>query len=186
MTPEELENYKKELCQMGYLAQYWDGKKTDYACTRHGMNRLMVWMQINDQVKDIDFQADAPLITTEKKQYILTEFYVEKFVTTIFKNGKDEIVPTEKGAKFFDALLFLQDEDRKKRAAKVETAKKVGVGFMKGLVKFTIELQKMSVKMNQAQTPPKKVKKKSKKKNIQKKKNQTNELEFRTITSDDL
>ena len=164
MNKETLDSYKIDLIQAKYMAEYWDGKKSDLACTVYGMDRLLVWMQITDEVKNIEFQANAPLITTEKKQYILTEFIAEKFVARIFKDGREEMVPTEKGTRWFEALLFLQDDDKKKKLARVETAKKIGIGFMKGLVKTTIELQKMSVKMNEAQNPPKKKKKKSRKK----------------------
>ena len=178
LNRETLDSYKIDLVQAKYMTEYWDGKKSDLACTVYGMDRLLVWMQITDEVKNIEFQANAPLITTEKKQYILTEFIGEKFVTRIFKEGREEMVPTEKGIKWFEALLFLQDDDAKKKLARVETAKKVGFGFMKGLVKFTMELQKMSAKMNQAQTPPKKSRKKREipKK---KKKDQTNQFGFK-------
>ena len=164
LNRETLDSYKIDLVQAKYMTEYWDGKKSDLACTVYGMDRLLVWMQITDEVKNIEFQANAPLITTEKKQYILTEFIGEKFVTRIFKEGREEMVPTEKGIKWFEALLFLQDDDAKKKLARVETAKKIGTGFMKGLVKTTMELQKMSMKMNESQNPPKKKMKKSRKK----------------------
>tara|TARA_B110000438_G_C15780582_1_gene636145 strand:+ start:265 stop:849 length:585 start_codon:yes stop_codon:yes gene_type:complete len=194
MNSEKLQAYKIDLIQTGYMAEYWDGKKSDFACTVYGMDRLLVWMQITDEVKNIDFQANAPLITTDKKNVILTEFIGEKFVTRIFKNGQEERVPTEKGVKWFEALLFLQDDDAKKKQANIETAKKVGFGFMKGLVKFTMELQKMSMKMNQAQDVPKTVKKKSTKKKVKKKSEKKkmpkdekkNQFGFKTITSEDL
>ena len=194
MNSEKLQAYKIDLIQTGYMAEYWDGKKSDYACTMYGMDRLLVWMQITDEIKNIDFQANAPLITTDKKNVILTEFIGEKFVTRIFKNGQEERVPTEKGVKWFEALLFLQDDDAKKKQANIETAKKVGFGFMKGLVKFTMELQKMSMKMNQAQDVPKTVKKKSTKKKVKKKSEKKkipkdekkNQFGFKTITSEDL
>ena len=194
MNSEKLQAYKIDLIQTGYMAEYWDGKKSDFACTVYGMDRLLVWMQITDEVKNIDFQANAPLITTDKKNVILTEFIGEKFVTRIFKNGQEELVPTEKGVKWLEALLFLQDDDAKKKQANIETAKKVGFGFMKGLVKFTMELQKMSMKMNQAQDVPKTVKKKSTKKKVKKKSEKKkipkdekkNQFGFKTITSEDL
>jgi hypothetical protein len=194
LNSEKLQAYKIDLIQTGYMAEYWDGKKSDFACTVYGMDRLLVWMQITDEVKNIDFQANAPLITTDKKNVILTEFIGEKFVTRIFKNGQEELVPTEKGVKWFEALLFLQDDDAKKKQANIETAKKVGFGFMKGLVKFTMELQKMSMKMNQAQDVPKTVKKKSTKKKVKKKSEKKkipkdekkNQFGFKTITSEDL
>ena len=194
MNSEKLQSYKIELVQKKYMAEYWDGKKSDFACTVYGMDRLLLWMQLTDEVKNIEFQADAPLLTTDKKQVMLTEFVGEKFVTRIFKNGQEEWVPTEKGVKWFEALLFLQDDDAKKKQANIETAKKVGFGFMKGLVKFTMELQKMSMKMNQAQDVPKTVKKKSTKKKVKKKSEKKkipkdekkNQFGFKTITSEDL
>jgi hypothetical protein len=193
LNNEKLQAYKIELVQKKYMAEYWDGKKSDFACTVYGMDRLLLWMQLTDEVKNIEFQADAPLLTTDKKQVMLTEFVGEKFVTRIFKDGREEWVPTEKGVKWFEALLFLQDDDAKKKQANIETVKKIGFGFMKGLVKFTMELQKMSMKMNQTQTAPTKVKKKVTKKKVTKKKSQTkkkqkdeNQFGFKTITSEDL
>ena len=91
LNRETLDSYKIDLVQTKYMTEYWDGKKSDLACTVYGMDRLLVWMQITDEVKNIEFQANAPLITTEKKQYILTEFIGEKFVTRIFKEGREEI-----------------------------------------------------------------------------------------------
>ena len=133
---------------------------------------------------------------------MLTEFIGEKFVTRIFKDGREEWVPTEKGTKWFEALLFLQDDDAKKKQAHIETVKKIGFGFMQGLVKFTMELQKMSMKMNETQTAPTKEKKKSTKKKVTKKKvtkkksqkksekkkevKDENMFGFKTITSEDL
>ena len=194
MNSEKLQAYKIDLIQTGYMAEYWDGKKSDFACTVYGMDRLLLWMQLTDEVKNIEFQADAPLLTTDKKQVMLTEFVGEKFVTRIFKNGQEEWVPTEKGVKWFEALLFLQDDDAKKKQANIETAKKVGFGFMKGLVKFTMELQKMSMKMNQAQDVPKTAKKKMTKKKVKKKSEKKKipkdekkkQFGFKTITSEDL
>ena len=73
---------------------------------------------------------------------------------------------------------------------------------MQGLVKFTMELQKMSMKMNETQTAPTKEKKKSTKKKVTKKKvtkkksqkksekkkevKDENMFGFKTITSEDL
>ena len=158
-----MEDYKTDLIRIGYLTDYWDGKKSDYACTMDGMDRLVIWMQMTDDTKTEDFQANASSISAEKKQLILKEFISKKFVTRIYHEGNAKLVPTEKGMNWFGALLFWQDEKRKKKYARVETAKKIGIGFMKGLVKTTVELQKMSMSINESQSPSKKVKKKSKK-----------------------
>ena len=124
MDKETLDSYKIDLVQAKYMTEYWDGKKSDLACTVYGMDRLLVWMQITDEVKNVEFQANAPLITTEKKQYILTEFIGEKFVSRIFKDGREEMVPTEKGTKWFEALLFLQDDDKMKKHRRNNEIKK--------------------------------------------------------------
>jgi len=132
MDKETLDSYKIDLVQAKYMTEYWDGKKSDLACTVYGMDRLLVWMQITDEVKNVEFQANAPLITTEKKQYILTEFIGEKFVSRIFKDGREEMVPTEKGTKWFEALLFLQDDDKmKKHRRNNEIKKKLSKLFKK-------------------------------------------------------
>ena len=71
MSTMTMEDYKTDLIRIGYLTDYWDGKKSDYACTMDGMDRLMIWMQINDDIKSVDFKAKASLISAEKKQLIL-------------------------------------------------------------------------------------------------------------------
>ena len=176
MSTMTMEDYKTDLIRIGYLTDYWDGKKSDYACTMDGMDRLVIWMHINDDIKSVDFQAKASSISAEKKQLILKEFISKKFVTRIYHEGNEKLVPTEKGINCFGALLFWQDDKRKKKYARVETAKKIGIGFMKGLVKTTVELQKMSMKMNESQSPPKKVKKKSKKKSKEKSKKKSKKI----------
>jgi len=176
MSTMTMEDYKTDLIRVGYLTDYWDGKKSDYACTMDGMDRLVIWMQMTDDTKTDDFQANASSISAEKKQLILKEFISKKFVTRIYHEGDEKLVPTEKGINCFGALLFWQDDKRKKKYARVETAKKIGIGFMKGLVKTTVELQKISTKMNESQSPPKKVKKKSKKKSKEKSKKKSKKI----------
>ena len=176
MSHMTMEDYKTDLIRIGYLTDYWDGKKSDYACTMDGMDRLLIWMQITDEIKNVDFQAKASSISAEKKQLILKEFISKKFVTRIYHEGNEKLVPTEKGIKWFGALLFWQDDEKKKKYARVETAKKIGIGLMKGLVKTSVELQKISMKMNESQSPPKKVKKKSKKKSKEKSKKKSKKI----------
>jgi hypothetical protein len=144
------EENRDTLIRYRWLTQYHDGKNTLYACTNYGMDVLLSWMKITDQIKTMEFVADPPTLTTDKYKKIIEELSTKGLITAYFKT-KDEpmkIAPTPQGQELFESFLFWQDSDAQNKLARNKKIKKFGVDFMKGLVKTTLELQKFSQQMN--------------------------------------
>lgn len=124
----DMEYYRDQLVQYRWLTNYYDGKQNMYACTNHGMDVLLSWLKITDDVKNINFVADPPTLTTDKYKKILDTLLEKKLVTAYFesKDSPMKIAPTESGHELFEAFLFWQDSEAQAKHNRNKKIKKFG------------------------------------------------------------